>query len=263
MKNFRLFPVLVTVCAGLIAGTSVASAWGQKGHDVTCAIAQRHLTPKAQKKISEILHGRSIVYWANWLDNASHTPEYAYTKTWHYKNIDAGESYDNALLCQTGDVVTAIEAQVKALKSGELNKDASSLAIKMLVHLVGDLHNPMHMGHRSDRGGNRWQVQFFNMGKNLHGIWDTDIAERAHRWTYSEWADEIDTADKSQIKEIVKGTPSDWGRETYEIASKIYEGTPVGSKLSYDYVNTWTPVIEDQLEKAGLRLASLLNDIFK
>lgn len=263
MKNLKHFTFLFTVCAALLAGTSVASAWGQKGHDVTCEIAKRHLTAKAQKKISDILDGKSIVYWANWLDNASHTPEYAYTKTWHYKNIDAGETYDNAPLCQTGDVVTAIDAQVKALKSGELNKDAAALALKMLVHLVGDLHNPMHIGHRSDRGGNRLQVQFFHSGKNLHGIWDTDMVERAHRWTYSEWADEIDTVGKSQIKEMVKGTPSDWGRETYEITTRIYDGTPVGSKLSYDYVSVWTPVIEDQMEKGGLRLANLLNEIFR
>ena len=69
-----------------------AFAWGQKGHDVTAAIAEAHLTPATQKAVAEVLDGMSPVYWANWLDNASHTPEYAYSKTWHYKNVDAGKT---------------------------------------------------------------------------------------------------------------------------------------------------------------------------
>ncbi len=240
-----------------------AGAWGQKGHDVTCAIAQRHLSRKAQKQINEIFDGKSIVYWANWLDNASHTPEYAYTKTWHYKNIDADETYDTAWQNENGDVLTAIEALTKALKSGTLNKDQAAVDLRMLVHLVGDLHCPMHMGHKSDRGGNNWQVQFFNSGRNLHGIWDSDILESAHKWTHSEWADEIDTADRAEIRLITSGTPYEWGRETFQAARTIYEEIPVGSKLSYDDVAHWTPLIEQQLLKGGLRLAAILNDIFR
>ena len=238
-------------------------AWGQKGHDVTCAVARKHLKKKARKKIDRVLDGQSIVYWSNWLDNASHTPEYAYTKTWHYKNIDADETYENAVLNPDGDVLTAIQAQIAALKSGTLDKEAEALALKMLVHLMGDLHCPMHMGHKSDRGGNRWQVQFFGNGKNLHGIWDSDILESAHKWTFSEWVEEIDTGGKPEYSEIVKGGPEDWGKETYMLATQIYEQTPVGSKLSYDDVARWAPVIERQLLKGGLRLAAVLNYIYR
>lgn len=263
------------VGAWLILGAATASsafAWGQKGHDVTCNIAQRHLTKKAQKAISEIFDGKSIVYWSNWMDNASHGAEFAYTKTWHYKNIDAGESFDEAPLNENGDVVTAIEAQVAALKSGTLNKEASALALKMLVHLVGDLHCPMHMGHRSDSGGNRWQVQYFNNGSNLHSVWDSSIVESAHKWTYTEWANELDVLGKGpavfgrgnkDIQAITAGSLRDWGKETFAIATYVYDNTPVGSKLSYDEVAFWTPVIEQQFLYGGLRLAALLNDIFQ
>lgn len=254
---------MIAVAAGLASACLTAGAWGQKGHDVTCAIAEQHLSRKAKKQISEIFDGKSIVYWANWMDNASHTPEYAYTKTWHYKNIDANETYDTAAQNENGDVLTAIEAQIKALKSGQLNHQQQAIALRMLVHLVGDLHCPMHMGHKSDSGGNRWQVQYFNNGKNLHGIWDSDLIESAHKWTYSEWVREIDRADKEQAKAIVAGTPYDWGRETFEAACKVYENTPVGTKLSYDEVNYWAPLIEQQLLKGGLRLARILNELFK
>lgn len=262
--NFRktIIGLICLSSAVLISAPSVF-AWGQKGHDTTCAVAERHLTKKAKKQIDRIFDGKSIVYWSNWMDNASNNAEYAYTKTWHYKNIDADETYENALENESGDVVKAIEAQIAALKSGTLNKDAEAIALRMLVHLVGDLHCPMHMGHRSDSGGNRWQIQFFNNGTNLHSIWDSSLIERAHNWTYTEWTDQIDIKDKNAIKEITTGTISSWGKETFEITKTVYDSTPVGSKLSYNEVAYWSPVIEQQLMRGGIRLAAILNEIFK
>lgn len=263
MRNLSKLLKLACLGAGLLAATVNGYSWGQKGHDVTCAIAQKHLTKKAKKQISEILDGKSIVYWANWMDNASHTPEFRHTSTWHYKNIDADETFENAVLNEHGDVIRAIEEQIAALKSGKLDKEGKALALKFLVHLTGDMHCPMHMGHRSDRGGNRWQIQYFGSGKNLHSIWDSSLIESAHKWTYTEWVEQIDTYGKAENKAIAEGSVSDWGRQTYEISKEIYDETPVGSKLSYDYVSRWTPTIEQQLLRGGLRLAAILNDIFK
>ena len=197
------------------------------------------------------------------MDNASHTPEYKHTSTWHYKNIDADETYETAALNEKGDVVRAIEDQIAALKSGKLSKEESSVALRFLVHLVGDLHCPMHMGHKSDLGGNKWQVQFFGKGSNLHKIWDTEVIESSRKWTYTEWTDQIDRCTKSQVKEIVEGTPNSWGKQTYLISTKLYESTPIGSKLSYDYVSEWSGMLEQQLLYGGLRLAAVLNDIFR
>ena len=120
---------LVIAAAVLTANSFDAAAWGQKGHDVTCAIAQRHLTKRAKKKIAGIFEGKTIIYWANWMDNASHTPEFAYTKTWHYKDIGIGEDYDTSVLNENGDVVTAIESQVAALQSGTLTEQATATAL--------------------------------------------------------------------------------------------------------------------------------------
>lgn len=253
------------LCIGtcILMASDEAFAWGQKGHDTTCAIAENHLSKKAKKAVDEIFDGKSMVYWANWMDNASHQPDFAYTKTWHYKNIDADETYETAVENESGDVLTAIQAQVAALKSGTMNKEAQEIALRMLVHLVGDLHCPMHMGHRSDSGGNRWQVQYFDKGTNVHSIWDSSLIESAHNWTYTEWVDQLDRVDKKAEAEIVKGDLDSWGKETYLVCKKVYDETPVGSKLSYDEVAYWTPVIEQQLLKGGLRLASILNEIFR
>ena len=259
MKN-----MIKALCLGIaLAAFSLdASAWGQKGHDVTCAVAQKHLNRKAAKKVAEVFDGKSLVYWSNWLDNASHTPQYKYTKTWHYKNIDADETFENAVQHPDGDVLTAVNSLVESLKSGKLNKEQEAINLRMLIHLVGDMHCPMHMGHKSDLGGNQVQVQYFGRGRNLHGIFDTDIIEGTHKWTYTEWAQEIDTVSKTEAAAIAKGTPAQWAEETYGITCLIYAGTPAGSKLSYDYQSYWTPTIEQQLLRGGLRLADLLNEIY-
>ena len=124
-KDMKRLIRFAMIAAGLVAATVNGYSWGQKGHDITCSIAEQHLTKKAKKQISEIFDGKSIVYWSSWMDNASHTPQYKHTSTWHYKNIDADETYETAQLNPDGDVVRAIEAQIEALKSGKLSKDES------------------------------------------------------------------------------------------------------------------------------------------
>lgn len=240
-----------------------AFGWGQKGHDTTAFIAENHLTPLTKATVESLLDGKSIVYYSNWLDNASHTPEYAYSKTWHYKNIDDGLTYDGAPLEEKGDVVRAIYDQVEILQNPEASREEKQLALKIVVHLLGDIHQPMHMGHKSDLGGNRWMIKYFGKDNNLHSIWDSSLPESAHKWSYTEWQQQIDRATESQEEEILKdGDPSKWGEETYNICKQVYTLTPEGTKISYDYVADWTPVIEQQFLKGGLRLADLLNSIF-
>ena len=248
---------------GLTLCSLSAFGWGQKGHDVTVFIAENHLTPVAEAKITELLDGKSMVYWANWLDNASHTPEYAYTKTWHYKNIDDGVNYEEAPLHPDGDVVRAIYDQVSTLQNPYASKEEQQLALKILVHVMGDIHQPMHMGHASDLGGNRWIVNYFGRDSNLHSVWDSSVPESAHKWTYTEWNNQINRATPEEAVVILSnGTPEKWGQETFEICKEVYAKTPEGTKISYDYVSDWTPVVENQFLKGGLRLADILNSIY-
>ena len=248
---------------GFAISSLTAFGWGQKGHDVTVYIAENHLTPESLAKITELLDGKSMVYWANWLDNASHTPEYSYTKTWHYKNIDDGVAYEEAPLHPDGDVIRAIYSQIETLQDPDASKEDKQLALKILVHVTGDLHQPMHMGHATDLGGNRWIVNYFGRDSNLHSVWDSSVPESAHKWTYTEWNDQINRATPEEIAAILEeGTPEKWGEETFEICKNVYAGTPEGTKISYDYVSDWTPVVEQQFLKGGLRLADMLNSIF-
>lgn len=211
------------------------------------------------------MEGKSLVYWANWLDNASHTRDYAYTKTWHYKNVNADERYEEAQANPAGDAVTAIKQQIEIL-TGKTGKkptcEESQLAMKILVHVMGDLHMPLHMGHATDLGGNRIRVKYFGRDNNLHSVWDSSIPESAHKWSYSEWQQQIDRATETEQECIVRGTVDDWAKETIGIASQVYEYFPEGKNISYNEVAYWTPTVEQQFLRGGLRLAHVLNTIF-
>jgi hypothetical protein len=254
----RVFMVLIAT-----SFTLSASAWGPKGHDVVASVAENHLSKRALKRIEAVLDGESMVYVANWLDNASHTPEYAYTKTWHYVNVEPSEgSYAESQREPKGDVVTAVNAIVERLKSGELTREEERAELMMLIHLVGDMHCPMHAGHKSDRGGNGTQVTYFGKSKNLHSVWDSDIVESAHRWSYTEWQRQIDRLNPKQCRAIVQGTPNSWIEECVTLADDVYRNSATGANLSYDYVAQYAPVVELQLLKGGLRLAALLEEIY-
>lgn len=252
------------VPSALLAGLCFpALPWGQKGHDTVAYIAQENLTPVAYSAIDSILDGYSIVYWANWLDNASHTPEYEYTKTWHYKNIDADQDYESAPDIPEGNIIEAIKSQTEILANPESSKREKALALKMVVHFLGDIHQPMHMGRATDRGGNSHYVMFFKRPTNLHSVWDTDLLEASHAWSHTEWKREIDRLTKEEKEKILKnGNPAKWGEETYEVCRDVYEKTPQDTNIEYTYIADWTPVVEEQLEKGGLRLADVLNTIF-
>lgn len=252
----------IIMTAVAVTTTLSALAWGQKGHDTVAYIAECHLTPTAKSAAEELLGGKSIVYYSNWLDNASHTPEYDYSRTWHYKNIDADTDYDKAPALSSGDIVTALNEQTAILRDNTRSRAVRELALKMTVHLVGDIHQPLHMGHASDLGGNRWDVKWFNKNTNLHSVWDSSLPESGHKWSYTEWQQQIDRATPSEQATLRSGTPDDWARETYGICTQVYDTTPRESRLAYDYIARWTPVVENQWLKGGLRLAHLLNSIF-
>ena len=253
--------LLLAIVATIL--TLSASAWGPKGHDVVAYVAEQNLSKGVRKRITALLEGRSMVYVANWLDNASHTPKYSYTKTWHYVNVEPSEqTYANSVKDPKGDVVVAINGIIERIKSGELTKDEERVELMMLIHLVGDMHCPMHAGHKSDRGGNGTKVKYFGQQKNLHSVGDSEIVESAHRWSYAEWAEQIDIINPKAKKIITQGTPNDWIEESVALATEVYEMSSAGSNLSYDYVAHFAPIVEQQLLNGGLRLAALLEELY-
>ena len=257
MKRFLI--AIVALCT-----TLSSFGWGQKGHDVVAYIAECNLTPEVYQKVVKKLGNHSLVYFANWLDNASYSDQYRYTKSWHYANVDEGFTYDTMTKNEKGDVVTAIESLIAELKSGKLSAEQENVRLRMLIHLVGDIHCPMHAGHLSDRGGNEVNVKFFNRDTKLHKVWDSELVEAAHKWSYTEWEQQLNRYCTAEEKaKLAQGKAKDWLDQSHAIATEIYKATPDKSRISYDYIAYYTPVVEKQLLSGGIRLANILNELYK
>lgn len=247
-------------------------AWGPMGHDVVAAIAEQHLTKKARKEIDKLLEGKSIIYYSSWMDSIQNSPYwkdgYNKTKTWHYANVDKGLTYQTMKKNEDGDVVTALNMLTDALTTryDELTDSMRVDYLKMIVHLVGDLHCPMHAGRLSDRGGNQTKVKWFGRNTNIHSVWDSKLIESAHKWSYQGWVEQLDRTDSKYKKGVMRGTYEEWFDATVENAARIYDYIERLGKempnLSYQYVYDFTPMLEEQLLLGGYRLAYVLNSIF-
>ena len=270
--NFMKKILTAAMSALMLMSSISAFGWGQKGHDVVAAIAEQHLTKNTRKALNEILDGKSIVYYSSWMDNIQNSPYwengYNKTKTWHYANVDKGETYQTMTKNPDGDVITGLEFLTKELTENYDNLTDSTRAdyVKMIVHMVGDMHCPMHAGRLSDRGGNGTKVKWFGQNTNLHSIWDSKMIDSARKWNYSEWVDQLDRTDKKFRNSVMRGTYEEWFKETVEGAASIYEYVESMEKdnpnLSYQFVYDFSHLLEDRLLVGGYRLAYVLNTIF-
>lgn len=256
-RTFRTF-----LCTCALLCPVIASAWGDTGHNVTAEIARRHLTPATETALDSILDGKTVVYWAKWLDWATYTPEYAYTKTWHYRDVDEDKTYFTQPPEPEGDVVTASRNQIEILRDSTTSQDDKALALKILIHLVGDMHQPLHMGHTGDLGGNTVKIKYRGRENNLHGFFDTGIPDALHKWSYSEWADQLDRLRPEDEILVISGNIDDWGQATVALTAEAYRDFPAGSDVTNYTMLRWMPVIENQFLSGGLRLAHILNTIF-
>lgn len=248
-----------------------AFGWGAVGHDVVAAIAERNLTEKTRQEIDRLLEGRSIVYYSSWMDSIQNSPywEYGYnqTKTWHYANVDVGYTYQTMPKNENGDVVVAVDKLSKELANNYANLTDSMKVdyVKMIVHMVGDMHCPMHSGRLSDLGGNRMKVKWFGRQTNLHSIWDSTFVEAARKWTYTEWADQLDRTSAEYKASVMCGTTEEWFVETVGYAASVYsyvEALGENPNMSYQFIFDFSPLLEQQLLIGGYRLAYVLNSIF-
>jgi len=242
--------------------TELINFWGPTGHRATGKIAEKHLTRKAKKQIDKILNGESLAFVSTYADQIKSDKKYNNFYTWHYVNMPLDTKYEDSEKNPKGDLVTGINKCISVLRNKNSNKEDKAFYLRMLVHLIGDLHQPLHIGRAEDKGGNTIQVQWFDRGTNLHRVWDEDMI-REWRMSYVELANNTKDLSKEQIKAIEKGTIVDWVHDTHKLSKTTYESVKVGEKLRYRYSYDHFGTVRTQLQKGGIRLAKLLNDIFK
>lgn len=238
-------------------------AWGLKGHDVVALIGEKHLTPRAKAAVWKLLQGHQPVYYANWLDNVRNDPKYAESVTWHYTNVDEGQTYATMHKPAGGDILDGIRFATAKLKDKQSNDSVKTQYLKYLIHLIGDLHCPMHAGRASDLGGNKRSMKWMGQNTNLHKVWDEYLPEKAHNWSATEWVQFTDLPNPKEARSWAQGTPEIWLQETLKLAQEVYQDSPEGANLSWDYLHQYSPLVEKQFLKGGYRLAAVLNEIFK
>src|SRR5690606_26663437 len=235
--------------------------WGQSGHRVTGQIAQNHVTGKTKRALADLLDGQTLAFVSTFGDDIKADRAYDKYGPWHYVNYPLGSLYRDSEKSPEGDIITAIETCSAILADSANPREQRVFHLKMLIHLIGDLHQPMHTSRAEDKGGNDIQVQWFGKGSNLHAVWDTKLIE-SFGMTFTELADQLDHFSRKEVKDIQGGTIYDWVEESHAICAELYETVEIGDKLGYAYSYRYNDLLFGQLQKGGLRLAKVLNDIF-
>lgn len=240
--------------------------WGLTGHRVVAEIAQQHLSKKAKKEISKIFGKESLAWWANWPDFIKSDSNWNHASKWHYVDLPGHigkEEFISALKKLPGkNLYTQIPEMMAQLKDKSLSIQQRRNALVFLIHLVGDLHQPLHVGRDEDQGGNKIVVYWFGDKTNLHTVWDSEFIN-SQQYSYTEYARLLDIASPEQVKAWQSTSLEDWFYESHVLSDSIYDASPNESKLSYRYNYQFQQALNEQLLKGGVRLAALLNKTFE
>ena len=233
-------------------------AWGKRGHELVAQIAFRFLDDSTQQIVKKYLGNLSIEEAANWMDDERSNSYYNYMRTWHYLDIDKGETYNTTsternILTILHSAITDLK-QYKTLKRKEIKRD-----ILLIFHLIGDLHQPLHTGYAIDKGGNTIQVTSPYVGGNLHSVWDTQIIEYKNI-TLDSCMKTYNTLDTAQIAEIKKINELKWMYQSRSLLDTVYSFE--NNFLDKNYIDSNSEIIKKQLVIAGLRLASIFSSVF-
>ena len=265
LKTLRVV-LATTLATSMMIGP--AHAWGRLGHRVAGKIAEARLTPAAKSAVSALLEpGETIADVSTWADEVRR--DRRESGPWHYINIPITEPrYDVKFVPQEGCVITKIDDFRKILADASKPRVERAEALKFLIHFVEDMHQPVHVGHRDDRGGNDLQVQFFDRGTNLHSLWDSGLIEHANR-SEAEWVDALSKTITPELADSwSKGGPPDWANESLDMARLAYLNPldkaelKKGAKLGQAYQDANLPIAERRVTQAGVRLAWILNTTF-
>lgn len=242
----------------LILSTTFLFGWGKTGHRIVGEIANQHLSNAAKKNIQNILGHSDLSRVSNWSDEIKSDSNWKHAWDWHFMTIPDGESFESGK--HAGIAYEKTNEFIATLKSNKSSKNDQQIALKFLVHIVGDLHQPLHVGNGNDRGGNDVDVNWFSESTNLHRIWDTHLIDH-QQLSYTEYAHYLMLGvSKAEVKNAMSASLMDFVLESKNNRDQIYNIGDGNLKWEYFYQNK--ELLENRLRLGGLRLASILNSIY-
>ncbi len=263
-----MYKTVLTI--GLVAAMTLivdapAHAWGKTGHRVTGAIAEQYLSDLARAEIEAILGIESLAEASHWPDFMKSHPDKFWKRTsypWHWVTVPPGKHYSDVGAPPEGDAVFALDKFRKVLLDPESALEDRQLALRFIVHLVGDLHQPLHAGNGKDAGGNQFLVTFFGRPRNLHSVWDEGIIDQ-EQLSYTELtALLLSQMSDEQAEDWYETDPLVWVTESTVIRDQIYPDDDARD-LAFGYVFDHRDTVRTRLQQAGVRLATYLNVLFE
>jgi hypothetical protein len=249
--------IALAILLSLILFPNKTLAWGKQGHALVAEVAFNYMDENTKKIVLQYLDGMTIEDAANWMDDVKKDHSYDYMGAYHYVNFDKGATVEEK---EGANIIYQLDVTIKALQNKKnLTAAEINTKIKILFHLMGDLHQPLHVGYGEDKGGNTMQINYNFKGTNLHALWDFGIIENKN----------ISLTDclkatkysKKEIKALQEINVVHWATDSRSYLGPIYNTG--GNKINDEYVDSSVPVIENQILKAGIRLAGVLNEVFK
>lgn len=239
-----------------------ADDWGKTGHRVIGQIAQDNLTPAATSAINELLGGETLATVSTWADEMRSNPEFDKYSIWHYVNLPEDKKYHEVEHTQDNAVII-INKAISILTDDSASNEDKTFYLKFLVHLVGDIHQPLHTGRAADYGGSKIKLKFKGRkaeqtNTNLHVLWDTNMIDD-FKMSYTELSDYLQSY---KSVDFSQGNAVCWANESHEIVNKVYAEVNEGDYLSYAYVYNNFYIVKQRLYQAGIRLANILNEIY-
>lgn len=241
----------------LLLAASSSFAWGRKGHTMVAQIAYSRLNEATKNNINSYLDGMTLEEAANWMDDIKSDKKTAFMKPFHYANFPKGTK---AADHDGGNIVSILNTAILDLgKKDKMTREEIRTSVLFLFHLVGDLHQPLHVGYGNDKGGNTVQLHYKTRGTNLHSFWDSGIIQDQNI-SLSDCINAVKYSPE-ELKQMKTLNVVAWSEESRSFLDQVYDYK--NPKVGEKYVADSSKIIESQIQKAGIRLAMVLDLFFK
>ncbi len=251
----RILLVLILCC---FCPSAKMFAWNSQGHKLIVKIAKSQLDKEVIEWVDYYLRGMSWEIASSWMDMVKNDPRYSSMKAWHYVYVDKDKTY---VKTKEPNIVNQLEFCIILLKNRNLlEMEKVGELLRVLFHLMGDIHQPLNCGYLADKGGSDTLVKFLEKQSTLYKVWDSDILEeqKTDLWACSKILLNLGKRERAEMEKI---DVQAWMKDSRLLLPAAYNVK--NGKVEKDYIETNSPLICRQLVKGGLRLASILNLLFK
>lgn len=240
---------------------SNAFAWGVIGHQVIAEIASKQLDQKALQEVKNLLGDETLSHVASWADQIRRQKSRPFA-AWHVVNAPEGKSYEESKKNSDGDIIVGLETLEKQLRDKNLSKKEKAEALKLFVHFMGDIHQPLHSGYEDDMGANKIKIYWRGNKFSLHELWDETMIEE-QKITTNEYVNFLKIPNKEQIKEWSEASFREISQESRASLKEIYKYDMKEDQWENYYASLHKDFLNKRLLQAGIRLGEKLNSIFQ